>query len=86
MGVGVQLLVKALPKKLTCGDPAERKTTLARNLPPTSPFFAPSADRERSRPHRSGSKPSRSSLDAPDCDVRKLTAVVRIFDESRRVT
>ncbi len=81
-GVGVQLLVKALPKKLACGDASKT----AEDVGPKPP-----ADFTVLRTvHRSSESEAESErleaveiqLDAPECDVRKLTAIVRVFDES----
>jgi microsomal dipeptidase-like Zn-dependent dipeptidase len=76
-GVGVQLLVKALPKTFTCGDAddgpkAPADFTILRTVR-GSGTLAPDSERLEAIEIR---------LDSAGCDVQKLSGIVRVFDES----
>jgi microsomal dipeptidase-like Zn-dependent dipeptidase len=81
-GVGVQLLVRSLPKTMKCREAA---------LTPEEAGPAAPAGFTILRTVRGSGAPAPESerldaveiaLDASDCDVRKLQGVVRIYDES----
>jgi microsomal dipeptidase-like Zn-dependent dipeptidase len=81
-GVGVQLLVKALPKNLTCGDAAPTPEDIGPKPPADFTVLRTVRGSGAQAPESERLEAVEIRLDAPECDVRKLTAVVRVFDES----
>ena len=82
-GVGVQLLVKALPKTLKCGDAAPSADDVGPSAPAAFTILRTLRGSGTLAPDSERLEAVEIRLDAPECDVRKLTAMVRIFDDSK---
>ena len=81
-GVGVQLLVKALPKTLKCGDAAATPEDVGPKPPADFTVLRTVRGSGKLAPESERLEAVEIDLGATDCDVRKLNAVVRVYDES----